>query len=123
VIDCGENVASIVKHVTEPLDPNKEDADQLPWLTRKEAYLKNLKQGDKRSAVVSAADKIHNTESFLEDIKREGEAFNLRFGSSIANRLWFHEQVLLIVEEKLGMDHPLCVRLKSSTYTFKSLLG
>ena len=110
--DCGETVADIVKHVTEPLDPNKLENDQLPWFSRKEAYLIVLKEGGIESAMVSAADKIHNTESFIEDLQREGASFSSRFGSSVINRLWFHEQVLLIVEEKLGTDHALVVRFK-----------
>ena len=50
--DCGEEVAEIVKHVTEPLDANKMDSEQLPWLQRKEEYLKNLTSGGVKSALV-----------------------------------------------------------------------
>ena len=121
VKDCGERVAKIVSHVTEPLDANKEDDEQLPWLTRKEKYLENLKEGGPESAIVSAADKIHNTESFLLDVEKEGEDFMKRFGSSLRNKIWFHEQVLLIVEEKLGKDHPLVVRLAVCMEEFKNL--
>ena len=63
VKDCGVRVADIVTHVTEPLDANKQDDEQLPWLERKEAYLSNLRSGGMEAAIVSCADKIHNTES------------------------------------------------------------
>ena len=119
--DCGENVADIVRHVTEPLDPNKPENDQLSWLSRKEAYLAVLKEGGIESAMVSTADKIHNTESFIEDLQHEGESFSSRFGSSVLNRLWFHEQVLLIIEEKLGTTHSLTERLRTSTDIFRKL--
>jgi len=115
VSDCGPRVAEIVKHVTEPLDPNKDEEDQLPWLERKEAYLQVLRSGGIESALVSAADKIHNTESFLSDARKEGSMFISRFGSSMRNRLWFHEQVLAIVEVKLGTEHALIVRFKQAT--------
>lgn len=122
VLDCGERVADIVKHVTEPLDANKLETEQLPWLTRKEAYLENLKTGGKESAMVSCADKIHNTESFLEDVKSEGDLFLSRFDSSLRNRLWFHEQSLAIITEKIGGDHPLVKRLIVCTSEFKKLV-
>lgn len=121
VADCGSRVAEIVKHVTEPLDANKSENDQLPWLERKEIYLNNLRNGNADSALVSAADKIHNTESFLLDIKNEGESFLSRFMSSLKNKLWFNEQVIAIVEEKLGKDHVLVLKLISLTEEFRIL--
>lgn len=121
VSDCGARVAQIVAHVTEPLDANKGENEQLPWLTRKEKYLENLRSGGAESALVSTADKIHNTESFLEDMARDGEAFTSRFHSSFRNKIWFHDQVLSIVTEKLGESHPLVVRLALSTEEFRKL--
>ena len=121
MLDCGVRVAEIVKHVTEPLDANKGEDEQLPWLVRKEAYLQNLRSGGEESAIVSCADKIHNTESFLEDTKKDGEVFTVRFGSSVLNRLWFHEQVLAIVTSKLGEDHSLVEQFKNSTLLFRAL--
>lgn len=122
VSDCGNRVADIVKHVTEPLDANKRDDEQLPWLTRKEKYLENLHQGGVESAMVSASDKIHNTESFMRDMLHEKEEFLERFHSSLRNKLWFHEQVLLIVEEKLGKDHALVERLAKCTKEFENCI-
>lgn len=122
VNDCGDQVAKIVKHVTEPLDANKLENEQLPWLERKETYLKNLREGEKESAMVSAADKIHNTESFIKSSTKEGEAFTSRFGSSLRNKLWFHEETLKIIEEKLGSNHSLTIKLSESTEKFKKFI-
>ena len=122
VADCGERVAQIVYHVTEPLDANKADDEQLPWLERKETYLKHLRSGGRESAIVSSADKIHNTESFMRDFAKEGEAYGHRFGSSIKNRIWFHEQVLVIVTEKLGEDNHIIKRFTAITNDFRKLL-
>lgn len=121
VLDCGVRVAEIVRHVTEPLDANKADNEQLPWLTRKEQYLEALRSGGVESALISCADKIHNTESYITDLQREGEAYAVRFGSSIKNRLWFHEQTLAVVTEKLGTDHGLVKRFTNSTESFRKL--
>jgi hypothetical protein len=111
-----------VKHVTEPLDATKDISEQLPWLERKEIYLDNLRNGGAESAMVSSADKIHNTESFMRDIKREDGNFISRFGSSALNRLWFHEQVLLIVRGKLGENHLLVKKLATSTDSFREFV-
>lgn len=120
VKDCGERVATIVRHVTEPLDANKSIFDQLPWLTRKEKYLEVLRAGSLESLLVSVADKIHNTENYLMVFKEEGDAFASRF-ASIRNRVWFHEQVLVLAQERLGVSHPLVERLSLCTDEFRKL--
>lgn len=121
VNDCGERVAQIVLGVTEPLDANKSLHEQLPWLTRKEMYLDKLRNGTIESILVACADKIHNIESFLIDYKAEGEAFNAKFGSSIRNRIWFHEQVLEIVEQKLEKNNPLRIRFTQAVNRYSAL--
>lgn len=123
VADCGARVASIVQHVTEPLDANKGASEQMPWLTRKELYLKTLREGGLESAMVSCADKIHNTESFIRDIQQEDGLFASRFRSSARNRLWFHEQTLVVVSEKLGNEHPLVMRFSAATESFRVLVA
>ncbi len=122
VRDCGEEVANIVLHVTEPLDANKQEDEQLPWLERKEAYLRVLQSGGKESAIISAADKIHNIEEFMIDMEREGDTFVSKFPSSFRNKLWFHDNVLNVVREKLGEDHPLVIRLITGMEKFKQLV-
>jgi (p)ppGpp synthase/HD superfamily hydrolase len=123
VNDCGARVAEIVKHVTEPLDANRDISEQLPWLVRKEAYLDALRSGGTESALVSCADKIHNTESFIRDIEKKDGVFASRFGSSARNRLWFHEQSLGIIVEKLGSEHVLVQHLTRSTEAFRALVN
>jgi hypothetical protein len=93
----------------------------MPWLERKAAYLKVLKDGGRESALVSVADKIHNTEGFIIDMEREGEAFTSRFPSSFRNKVWFQEEALAIIREKLGEEHPLVIRLVVCTEQFKQL--
>lgn len=123
VRDCGSRVAEIVKHVTEPLDATKDFSEQMPWLERKEAYIRALTTGGKESALVSAADKIHNTESILRDMNRDDGLPSSKFHSSLRNRLWFHEQVLIIIKEKLGDEHMLVKRLSTCTESFKALVA
>ena len=122
VHDCGGRVAEIVKHVTEPLDADKRDDDQLPWLERKESYLLNLREGGIESALVSAADKIHNTESLIGDRKKEGDEFLKRFHSSSENKIWFNKEVYAILVEKLGKDHVLVLRFSQLIRELENLL-
>ena len=122
VADCGNRVAEIVLHVTEPLDANKKDSEQMPWLERKEKYLENLRSGGVESALVSTADKIHNTESFVRSAQDEKGEFLSRFDSSLRNKVLFHEQVLTIVEEKLGKENSLVVRLGKAIEEFRKLV-
>ena len=122
VADCGHRVADIVQHVTEPLDANKIDSEQIPWLERKEKYLENIRTGGIESALVSVADKIHNTESFLRDARYEQGDFLIRFDSSLRNKVLFHEQVLVVVEEKLGKENVLVERLRKDIEDFKKLV-
>jgi (p)ppGpp synthase/HD superfamily hydrolase len=119
VQDCGKRVAEIVRSVTEPLDANKLQEEQLPWLTRKEQYLRTLEEGDVASAIVSCADKIHNTESYVRGLSAEATEYEKRFTSSAKNRIWFHEQVLTIVEKKLGATHELIIRFKEAMETLR----
>ena len=75
----------------------------------------NLKEDGVKSVLVSMADKIHNTGSFLEDTIRKWESFTSHFGSSLQNKLCFREEVLKIGKEKLGKDHLLVIRLRLCT--------
>jgi (p)ppGpp synthase/HD superfamily hydrolase len=119
--DCGERVAEIVKHVTEPLDPNKQVEEQMPWLERQEIYLENLRSGGVESALVSMSDKIHNTESLFVGFEEEGAEFIKHFSSSLKNKLWFQERVLEIVREKIDKSNPLLARLENLTIKLRAI--
>ena len=123
VSDCGERVANIVKGVTETKEFSHSEDRELRWLKTKELYLENLKLGSIESAMVSAADKIHNTESFLIDAEKEGEQFIKRFGASMKNKLLFNEKSLGVITNKLGKNHALVMRLASHTEKFKFLFS
>ena len=123
VKDCGNRVAKIVKEITEPLNPNKKESKQMPWIKRKENYLISLRGGGVESAMVSISDKIHNTQSLINGIKEESDKFLLNFNSNIEDRVQFHEQVLLIVKEKLGDGHILVLTLDSKIKELKKLIN
>lgn len=111
--DCGERVAHIVQNVTEALNANVGDDMQLPWLARKEGYLRILKEADEESILVSCADKIHNITSLILNYEEEGEQFLSRFHSSMRNIFWFYEEVFAIAEAKLQKDNVLLLNYRS----------
>ncbi len=108
----GERVLALVSGVTEPLDASKEMSDQLPWLTRKEAYLINLSKAPKESAIVSCADKIHNIMSTRHAIEVGDLQLVDEVHAHFRNQRIFYEKVLTICTEKLGDDHILIVRFQ-----------
>jgi (p)ppGpp synthase/HD superfamily hydrolase len=66
VAEVGVEVADLVAVVSEP----KRDADgrPLPWRSRKDAYLSQLRAGPDEAAAVSLADKIHNAWTMNESL-------------------------------------------------------
>jgi (p)ppGpp synthase/HD superfamily hydrolase len=70
----GQRVAKVVEGCTDTvLDPKP------PWRQRKEDYLRELKDADSDTRLVSAADKLHNVRSLLTDYRQQGETIWSRF--------------------------------------------
>lgn len=112
--EFGERVLSFVVGVTEPLDANKEEADQLPWLERKEAYIEALKNGPKESALISCADKIHNLMSIEYSVETGDTLIFEKAQASFLNQKFFYEKVYDVCVEKLGADHALVISFKET---------
>ena len=60
--EYGDRVTELVLGVTK-------NSDITDWRQRSEAYLEHLWQADDGAVIVSAADKIHNLISILEDLQ------------------------------------------------------
>ncbi|MBI2024889.1 MAG: bifunctional (p)ppGpp synthetase/guanosine-3',5'-bis(diphosphate) 3'-pyrophosphohydrolase [Candidatus Harrisonbacteria bacterium] len=97
--DFGAEVKDIVLGVSEP--PTKEK-DSRNWAERKEAYLDQLSKAPEGSLMVSAADKIHNLSSLIEEYETYGPKLLEKFHSSPAQRLGFDKKVLKIIRERLN---------------------
>ncbi|HEY1271154.1 MAG TPA: HD domain-containing protein [Terriglobales bacterium] len=81
----GPRVAHVVAGCT--------DADTYPkppWRKRKAEYLRHLKTADADVRLVSAADKLHNARSILNDYKRLGEPAFERFAGKREGTLWYY---------------------------------
>jgi (p)ppGpp synthase/HD superfamily hydrolase len=85
----GKRVANIVEGCTDTdIDPKP------PWRARKENYLRNLRNADQDTRLVSAADKLHNVRSTLTDYWEAGESIWARFNGGRDGTLWYYRALL-----------------------------
>ncbi len=97
--DFGKTVKEIVLGVTEP---KISGGLKQSWMERKLGYLEKLKSASMESLMVSAADKIHNLSSLIQDYKIYGDDLLKKFHTPIENRLEFDRKVLEILRGKLN---------------------
>ncbi len=97
--DFGAEIVGIVEGVTEPdiNEPTKE-----AWLARKQGYIDHLAElSDMRPLIVSCADKIHNMSEIIREYQRSGSAIWDAFHASRAREIWFYENVLAVLSQKV----------------------
>ncbi|MEA4906341.1 MAG: HD domain-containing protein [Chloroflexi bacterium] len=85
----GEQVAGIVAGCS--------DADVIPkppWRERKEAYIAHLFSANASVRLVSAADKLHNVRSIIQDYRELGEALWERFRGGREGTLWYYHALV-----------------------------
>lgn len=99
--DFGGPVAEIVLAVTEP---EGAEGEKLSWLERKRGYLKQLKKADERALMVSAADKIHNFRSTVEEYHDAHEKYIQDFGRKIDERMEIFQTLSNILNSRLKND-------------------
>lgn len=99
--EFGEEVANIVKEVSEDKDPNIITDEKATWKERKTKYLKHLKIASREAMIVSAADKIHNLSSLLDVYKEQGGAVWKEFNATPEEIIWFNGEVLRILRTRM----------------------
>jgi GTP pyrophosphokinase len=72
-----------------------------PWRERKVHHIRHLASAGRPSALVSAADKLHNARSILEDLRRHGSAVWGRFKGGREGTLWYYREILGVLREKI----------------------
>lgn len=79
------------------------DTDQQPkppWRQRKEAYLCHLPDAPRSVRLVSAADKLHNARSILQDYRQLGEDLWDRFRGGRDGTLWYYRSLVQVFNER-----------------------
>jgi len=94
--DFGPRVREIVCAVTED--------KQASWRKRKEGYIEGLKVAGEEALLVATADKIHNLEAHISEVKRVGVKHWDPFNKGAVEYLWFYGEVLKVIQENLDSD-------------------
>lgn len=85
----GKRVAKIVDGCTD-----SDVTPKPPWRERKESYLRHLKNADRETRLVSAADKLNNVRSIISDYREVGETIWTRFNGGREGTLWYYRALL-----------------------------
>jgi len=110
----GEEVADIVRDLSDSLVDTDAGESKVAWRPRKEAFLAKLASEPESSLVVAAADKLHNAMAIVEDHERLGDALWERFTTGSADdQRWYHEEIARVLGERLP-DHPTVVQLQEA---------
>ncbi len=90
----GDRVTGIVDDCTD-----SETIPKPPWKERKRAYIAHLGEAPASVRLVSAADKLHNARSILNDYRSLGEEIWQRFAGRKAGTLWYYRSVLDVLSQ------------------------
>lgn len=98
----GDAVADIVAACSDSLVD--EDTAKAPWWDRKVAYLDQLSVEPVEAALVSAADKLHNSRAILADYRQVGDALWGRFNVDAGRigSLWYYRRLVEILGARLA---------------------
>ncbi len=95
----GDRVADIVLACTD--STSADPANKPSWEERKQHHIETLRTAGREVALVTAADKLHNLNSMLRDIDREGPGTLTRFKRP--DRLvWYYRSVADALEGHAG---------------------
>lgn len=94
----GDNVARMVEGLSDSLseDPSAKE----PWEQRKKAYIERVRNQADDVRLISAADKLYNARSILEDYRVIGPEIWRRFKRSRDLQLWYYETILEVFKSK-----------------------
>lgn len=96
----GKEVAKIVEGCTDSFetDPDKKQA----WEQRKASYIKRLRDEPESGGtlLVSAADKLYNARTILDDYRQIGAEVWKRFKRGRKEQLWYFDELLKIYDER-----------------------
>jgi (p)ppGpp synthase/HD superfamily hydrolase len=91
-INFGDEVARMVEGLSDTLaeDPNNKE----PWEERKRVYIERVRNEPADVRLISAADKLYNARSILEDYREIGAEIWKRFQRPRDLQIWYLESLL-----------------------------
>ena len=114
--EFGERVTELVLALSDTTTHPKP-----PWLERKEAYVKRLRDEPDDAKLICAADKLHNCRTILADHARIGEAIFARFRPTKAQTLWYYRTCLDALGT--GWNHPILTELTDAVRRLHKVAG
>ena len=88
----GDRVTAIVDGCTDA-----DTSPKPPWRQRKEKYVERLATASPSVRLISAADKLHNVRSVLQDYRKLGEGVWRRFQGGRDGTLWYYRAVTKVL--------------------------
>ncbi len=93
----GERVAGIVAACS---DSTSSDSDKkAPWQERKQAHIDHLQGTGCEVALVTAADKLHNLNAQIRDVRRHGAGTMGRFNAGPDQIIWYNRRIVAAIAE------------------------
>jgi len=99
--DFGGAVREIVEQVSEPQEKNNE---KRAWVERKKQYAKKLKSASHNALLISAADKIHNMRTIVEEYCEDHTRFMQEFKGTLDERLLMYQDISNVLNSRLKND-------------------
>jgi (p)ppGpp synthase/HD superfamily hydrolase len=90
----GRDVAQMVESLSDSLA--EDSSKKAPWRERKENYLRRLRREQADVLLISAADKLYNARSILDDYRKIGPEVWKRFKRGRKHQLWYFRELLKV---------------------------
>jgi GTP pyrophosphokinase len=94
----GKEVAAIVEGCSDTLE--EDSSRKEPWESRKASYIARLWNEPESTLLVSAADKLYNARSMLEDYRVFGPEVWKRFKRGRKEQLWYFDELIKVYEKR-----------------------
>ncbi len=94
----GKEVAAIVEGCSDSLA--EDGSKKQEWELRKASYIERLWHEPNGTLLVSAADKLYNSRSILEDYRVFGAEVWKRFKRGRKAQLWYFDEILKVYEKR-----------------------
>ena len=111
----GENVVEIVDGCSDT-----DVVPKPPWRARKEAYIAHLQTASPSVLLVSAADKLHNTRTILNDYRELGEKLWRRFLGGQEGTLWYYRTIFAVYKTRYAT--PLIAEVERTLHELEELI-
>jgi (p)ppGpp synthase/HD superfamily hydrolase len=118
--EFGDRVADIVLACS---DSTVEDpSEKADWRVRKEAHLAHLASVDASTALVFAADKLHNVRSVVRDYRDQGPVLWGRFKGRRDGTLWYYRESVLALRANAAAPAALVDELNEAVTLLERLV-